>query len=36
MKNNIEDEALKGNISEEDKKTITDKCNRTIFWLENN
>ncbi|XP_028668191.1 heat shock 70 kDa protein isoform X1 [Erpetoichthys calabaricus] len=36
IKSSMEDENMKGKISEEDKKKIVDKCNRTISWLENN
>ncbi|XP_037627658.1 heat shock 70 kDa protein 1B [Sebastes umbrosus] len=36
MKSSVEDENLKGKISEEDKKVVIDKCNQTISWLENN
>lgn len=36
MKSSVEDESLKGKISEEDKKMVIDKCNQTISWLENN
>ncbi|XP_015256270.1 PREDICTED: heat shock 70 kDa protein 1-like [Cyprinodon variegatus] len=36
MKSSVEDESLKGKISEEDKKKVIDKCKETISWLENN
>ncbi|KAG2463709.1 heat shock 70 kDa protein-like [Polypterus senegalus] len=36
IKSSVEDENMKGKISEEDKKKIMDKCNQTISWLENN
>jgi L1 cell adhesion molecule like protein len=36
MKSTIEDEKLKDKISEDDKKTILDKCNETISWLDAN
>uniref|UniRef100_A0A3B5L7F2 Adenosylhomocysteinase-like 1 n=1 Tax=Xiphophorus couchianus TaxID=32473 RepID=A0A3B5L7F2_9TELE len=36
MKSSVEDDALKGKISEEEKKLVIDKCNQTISWLENN
>ncbi|KAM9785718.1 heat shock 70 kDa protein-like [Neosynchiropus ocellatus] len=36
VKSSVEDENVKGKISEEDKKKIVDKCNQTISWLENN
>lgn len=36
MKSSVEDENMKGKISEEDKKMVIDKCNQTISWLENN
>ncbi|KAG2463915.1 heat shock 70 kDa protein-like [Polypterus senegalus] len=36
IKSSMEDENMKGKISEEDKKKIVDKCNQTISWLENN
>ncbi|XP_043983194.1 heat shock 70 kDa protein-like [Gambusia affinis] len=36
MKGSVEDDALKGKISEEEKKLVIDKCNQTISWLENN
>ncbi|KAF4093016.1 hypothetical protein AMELA_G00027600 [Ameiurus melas] len=36
MKNSAEDESLKGKISEEDKKTVIERCNQAITWLENN
>ncbi|XP_066498729.1 heat shock cognate 70-kd protein, tandem duplicate 3 [Hoplias malabaricus] len=36
MKNSVEDENMKGKISEEDKKKVLEKCNQAINWLENN
>nr|ATW01060.1 heat shock protein 70 [Haliotis gigantea] len=36
MKSTVEDEKLKDKISEDDKKTITDKCNDVISWLDSN
>ena len=36
MKSTIEDENMKGKISEEDKKTIAGKCDETIKWLDAN
>jgi len=36
MKSTIEDEKIKDKISEEDKKTIVDKCNDVISWLDGN
>ncbi|XP_028668194.1 heat shock 70 kDa protein-like [Erpetoichthys calabaricus] len=36
IRNTVEDENLKGKISEDDKKKIVDKCNQTISWLESN
>lgn len=36
MKNTVEDEKLKGKISDEDKKTITDKCKEVIDWMDAN
>ncbi|KAA0705819.1 Heat shock 70 kDa protein [Triplophysa tibetana] len=36
MKKSVEDENLKGKISEDDKKKVLEKCNETITWLENN
>ncbi|XP_069035676.1 heat shock 70 kDa protein-like [Lepisosteus oculatus] len=36
MKSSVEDENMKGKISEEDKKKVVEKCNQTIVWLENN
>lgn len=36
MKSTIEDEKIKDKISEEDKKTIIDKCNEVISWLDAN
>ncbi|XP_075692463.1 heat shock 70 kDa protein-like [Rhinoderma darwinii] len=36
MKNTVEDENMKGKISDEEKTIISDKCKETITWLENN
>ncbi|XP_049417513.1 heat shock 70 kDa protein 1-like [Epinephelus fuscoguttatus] len=36
MKSSVQDENLKDKISEEDKKKVTEKCEETIAWLENN
>merc|ERR1712058_96627 len=36
MKSTVEDEKLKDKISADDKKTILDKCNETISWLDAN
>merc|ERR1711962_1223162 len=36
MKSTIEDEKMKDKISESDLKTISDKCEETIKWLDGN
>lgn len=36
MKSTVEDEKLKDKISEDDKKTILEKCDGTIKWLDAN
>ena len=36
MKSTVEDEKLKDKISEEDKKTISDKYEEVIKWLDAN
>lgn len=36
MKSTVEDEKLQDKISPEDKKTIVDKCNEVIAWLDKN
>ncbi|CAD5226358.1 unnamed protein product [Bursaphelenchus xylophilus] len=36
MKQTVEDEKLKDKLSEADKKTILDKCNEAIAWLDSN
>ena len=36
MKSTVEDEKLKGKISDEDKQKILDKCNEVINWLDKN
>lgn len=36
MKSTVEDEKLQDKISPEDKKSIIDKCNEVIAWLDRN
>merc|ERR1712083_158291 len=36
MKSTIDDEKLKDKIPDSDRKTIMDKCNEVIGWLDNN
>ncbi|XP_029996656.1 heat shock 70 kDa protein 1-like [Sphaeramia orbicularis] len=36
MKSSLQDENLKDRISQEDRKKLTEKCDETIAWLENN
>jgi hypothetical protein len=36
MKSTVEDEKLKGKLSDEDKQKIMDKCNEVISWLDKN
>ncbi|XP_067426383.1 heat shock 70 kDa protein 1 [Thunnus thynnus] len=36
MKSSVQDENIKGKISEEDQKKVIEKCDETISWLENN
>lgn len=36
MKQTVEDEKLKDKITDEDRKTITDKCQETLTWLDSN
>ena len=36
MKSTIEDDKIKDRISDEDKKTVIDKCNEVISWLDAN
>ncbi|XP_044161824.1 heat shock 70 kDa protein-like [Bufo gargarizans] len=36
IKSMVEDENIKGKISDEDKRVISDKCKEIIAWLENN
>ncbi|XP_062874518.1 heat shock cognate 70-kd protein, tandem duplicate 3 [Trichomycterus rosablanca] len=36
MNNSVEDDNMKGKISEDDKKKVTEKCSQAISWLENN
>ena len=36
MKQTIEDDKLKDKISEDDRKTVLDKCNEAISWIDAN
>merc|ERR1712033_47791 len=36
MKQSVEDEKVKDKISEEDRKTVVDKCEEILKWLEEN
>ncbi|XP_026871464.2 heat shock 70 kDa protein [Electrophorus electricus] len=36
VKSSVEDENMKGKISEGDKKKVIERCNQAITWLENN
>lgn len=36
MKTTVEDEKVRDKISEDDRKTIVDKCNEAISWLDSN
>ncbi|XP_005998228.2 heat shock 70 kDa protein-like [Latimeria chalumnae] len=36
MKSSVEDENMKGKISEEEKKKVIERCEQTISWLESN
>ncbi|XP_054591667.2 heat shock 70 kDa protein 1-like [Nothobranchius furzeri] len=36
VKSSVEDEKLMDKISDQDKKKVTEKCQETIIWLENN
>jgi len=36
MKQTVEDDKVKDKISEEEIKTISDKCSETISWLDAN
>merc|ERR1711862_464843 len=36
MKSTLDDEKLKDKISDDDRKTINDKCDETIKWLDAN
>nr|APD30498.1 heat shock 70kDa protein 1a [Lateolabrax maculatus] len=36
VKSSVQDEKLKGKISEEEQKKLIEKCDQTIAWLENN
>ncbi|CAL8301950.1 unnamed protein product [Merluccius merluccius] len=36
MKSSLQEDNLKGKVSEEDKKKVEEKCEQAILWLENN
>nr|AGF90789.1 heat shock protein 70 [Sebastes schlegelii] len=36
MKSSMQDENMKGKISAEDEKTVIEKCDETIAWMESN
>jgi len=36
MKQTIEDDKLKDKISDDDRKTVLDKCNEVIQWIDGN
>uniref|UniRef100_A0A3P9HSF7 Heat shock protein family A (Hsp70) member 2 n=1 Tax=Oryzias latipes TaxID=8090 RepID=A0A3P9HSF7_ORYLA len=36
LKSSAQDDSLKDKISQEDRKTVVEKCDETIAWLENN
>ena len=36
MKQTVEDEKLKGKISDQDKQKVLDKCQEVISWLDRN
>ncbi|XP_061541192.1 heat shock 70 kDa protein 1-like [Phycodurus eques] len=36
VKSSVQDEKLAAKLSKEDKKTLMDKCEQTLDWLENN
>ena len=36
LKQTIEDEKLKDKISDDDRKTVLDKCNEIIQWIDGN
>jgi len=36
MKQTIEDDKLKDKISEDDRKSVLDKCNEIIQWIDGN
>jgi len=36
MKQTIEDDKLKDKISDDDRKTVLDKCNEIIQWIDGN
>ena len=36
MKQTVEDDKLKDKISDDDRKTVLDKCNEVISWIDKN
>jgi len=36
MKQTIEDDKLRDKISDDDRKTVLDKCNEVITWIDSN
>lgn len=36
MKSSVQDDHMKGKISEDDQKKVIEKCDQAIAWLENN
>jgi len=36
MKQTVEDDKLKDKISDDDRKTVLDKCNEVISWIDGN
>merc|ERR1712189_12943 len=36
MKTSVEDEKVADKLSEEDKKTVLDKCNEAVAWIDSN
>ncbi|XP_051929986.1 heat shock 70 kDa protein 1 [Hippocampus zosterae] len=36
VKSSVQDDKLAAKLSEEDRKTLTDKCDQTLSWLDNN
>ncbi|XP_059203560.1 heat shock 70 kDa protein 1 [Centropristis striata] len=36
VKSSVQDDTLKGKLSEEEQKKLVEKCDETISWLENN